>query len=84
MRADHVPPQREFAYVIFVVWCMRADQAPLHWEVGHVIFVVWCMRADIYIELVIIVNMTVAKDAGVCRYYNHARGDGYTSMPAWP
>ena len=43
-----------------------------------------CMRADIYIELVIIVNMTVAKDAGVCRYYNHARGDGYTSMPAWP
>ena len=83
MRADKAPLHWEFAHVIYALGCMRADQAPLHWEVGHVIFVVWCMRADIYIELVIIVNMTVAKDAGVCRYYNHARGDGYTSMPAW-
>ena len=51
MRSDHVPPQREFAYVIFVVWCMRADHASLQWEVAYVVYAFRDMRADDVQEL---------------------------------
>ena len=51
MRADKAPLHWEFAYVIFVVWCMRSDHASLHWAVAYVIFVVRDMRADDVQEL---------------------------------